>query len=433
MASGFRLFLFAVCFNICATSSSGGEPPAAGTLLQQADRCRKLLKTSVMDFYLPACLDQVNGGYLESLRGGKFTPTGEKFLTLQGRQLWFFSTLAIEGIEKEAALAAAKPGFSFLQDHMLDRTHSGYFSKVTDAGAPKDKRKHVYLNGFALYGLVAYYRATGDAAALEAAKELFRVLEQKAHDAEHGGYNEFFYDDWRPITDLREQRYVGAIGTKTYNTHMHTLEALTALYRVWPDPLVRQRLVELLVINTSTVRHHALSCNIDGWRPDWRMIETPDNMQAKYGHDIECVWLVFDTCRALDLPIALLRSWAESQCDYSLKYGFDRQNGGFYWTGPLGRPTDTTKKEWWVQAEALVSMLEMYRLTRQADYYDKFSQTLDFIEKHQVAPQGGWWATRTATGGPSGEQRTGPWQGAYHSGRALILSAKLLTDLAKQH
>ena len=80
-------------------------------------RCRQILKTSLVDFYLPACVDPVNGGYLEALRGGKFAPTGEKFLTQQGRQLWFFSTLAREGIhlygeearEPSAAATAAAP------------------------------------------------------------------------------------------------------------------------------------------------------------------------------------------------------------------------------------------------------------------------------------------------------------------------------------
>src|SRR4029077_4075840 len=148
--------------------------PSNEELRQQAQRCRQILQTSLVDFYLPACVDKQNGGYLESLRGGKFVPTGEKFLTMQGRQLWFFSTLAREGIKKEEALAAAKTGYEFLEAKMRDRQRGGYYSKVTDAGDPKDSRKHVYLNAFALYGLVAYHRASGDAAALEAAQTLFR-------------------------------------------------------------------------------------------------------------------------------------------------------------------------------------------------------------------------------------------------------------------
>src|SRR5262249_38151810 len=153
---------------------------------------------------------------------------------------------------------------------MRDRRHGGYFSRVTDAGESRDRRKHAYLNAFALYGLVAYHGATGEPRALDAARDLFRVLEEKAHDERHGGYAEFFTEDWRPITDPKEPGYVGAIGIKTYNTHLHLLEALTELYRAWPDPLLRRRLAELLVVNTSTVRHPDFFCNIDGWRPDWR-------------------------------------------------------------------------------------------------------------------------------------------------------------------
>ena len=44
---------------------------------------------------------------------------------------------------------------------------------------------------------------------------------------------------------------------------------------------------------------------------------------------------------------------------------------------------------------------------------------------------GGWWATRNADGSARGNARTGPWQGAYHNGRALILCAKMLEELAK--
>src|SRR5205085_10964492 len=184
----------------------------------QARRCRQILKTSIIDFYLPACVDRTNGGYLESLRNNQFAPTGEKFLTLQARQLWFFSTLAAAGIEKEAALAAARTGFEFIEGKFRDRSHGGYFAKVADDGRPTDRRKHVYLNAFALFGLTAYHRATGDAAALAAAQDLFGMLEAKAHDPARGGYAEFFDEDWRPITDAREPSFIGPPGTKTFNT-----------------------------------------------------------------------------------------------------------------------------------------------------------------------------------------------------------------------
>jgi len=416
------LLLIALLLVVSAAEASENQSPS-----EQANRCRRILNESLVDFYLPACVDTEHGGYYESLREDKFVSIGEKFLVLQSRQLWFFSTLAREGIRKNAALSAAKCGFDFLENHMRDRRHGGYYAKVHDAGDVKDSRKHVYLNAFALYGLVAYHRATADERALAAAKDLFRILEEKAHDRRNGGYIEFFTADWKPITDPKEPGYVGAIGTKTYNTHLHVMEALTDLYQVWPDPLVRQRLTELLVINTSTVHHPDYNCNIDGWRPDWKMVEEPSDLRASYGHDVECVWLALDAARTLGMSPQLLRGWAEGLCAYSLKYGYDHRNGGFYYTGPLGQPAQDIRKEWWVQAEALVSMLEMHRLTGKREYEDAFQQTFDFVAKHQVASKGGWWATRRADGSPQGQTRTSPWQGAYHSGRAMLRCIKLLS------
>ena len=113
--------------------------------------------------------------------------------------------------------------------------------------------------------------------------------------------------NWRPITDPKEPSFIGPPGTKTFNTHLHVLEALTELYRIWPDPQVRRRLDELLVINTLTIRLPQHGCNVDGFTPDWKPIETPRNLRASYGHDVEGAWLCIDAARALGYPPALLR------------------------------------------------------------------------------------------------------------------------------
>src|SRR5581483_7110272 len=174
---GWFLLLIAITLPTMEGAAAEKQPP-----LDQANCCRRILKESLVDFYLPSCVDMEHGGYFESLRDDKFVSIGEKFLVLQARHLWFFSTLAREGIRKNDALSAAKSGFDFLENHMRDRRNGGYYAKVNDAGQTKDPRKHVYLNAFALYGLVAYHRATGDDRALTAAKDLFHVLEEKAHD-----------------------------------------------------------------------------------------------------------------------------------------------------------------------------------------------------------------------------------------------------------
>jgi mannobiose 2-epimerase len=436
--------VWGACITLCAfvgvVSGAGAESAQEGREKDAASRreygalaqrCRDLLRSSVIQFYLPACVDTQLGGYLEVQREGRFANGPDKFLVLQARQLWFFSTLAAGGVERERALPAARQGYEFLQRAFLDSTNGGYFAKVTPEGRPLDTRKHAYLNAFALYSLAAYHRASGDATALTAAQSLFRTLEARMHDGTNGGYHEFFTADWQPVTDVGVSGYVGAIGTKTYNTHLHLMEAFAELYREWPDPVLRGRLAELIVINTSTVRDAAQRSNVDAWQPDWRVVNTPRNLRASYGHDVECAWLVLDAARALGQSPALLRSWAQDRCDTSVRLGYDSQHGGFFNAGPLGQPADDTRKEWWVQAEALAGLLELHRLTGRQDYLEKFRQTLDFVARHQVAAEGGWWATRRADGSPDANtSRTSPWQGAYHNGRALLWSALILEEMA---
>lgn len=400
-----------------------------------ADKCDVHLRKSIVDFYLPHCVDQTNGGYLESLDAdGKFCESEYKFLTLQTRQMWFFCQLVRNDIEKEKALAAAKSGFDFLQKHFLDKEHGGYFSRVKMDGGEFDTRKHIYLNAFALYGLAAYYNATGDGEALAAALNLFETFEQKAYDKKSGGYKEFFYADWKLITDPNEPKFVGEVGTKTYNSHLHIMEAFAELYRAAPSDRLRDRIAELILINTTTVKHPKHGCNIDRWTNDWQMVQKDYNLRASYGHDVECAWLVFDAARTIGWSIKPLENWAIATVDHSIKFGFDVEHGGFYYSGPLGEASEDTKKEWWTQAEALVSMLEMYRLTGKSKYLDVFQRTFAFVQQHQIVPAdqgGGWWATRNADGSAhSNKSRSSTWHGAYHNGRAMLLCRDLLREMA---
>lgn len=426
-----RHLLLLLALTLLAPPVPAAEHPSPDQLRAQAERCRDILRESLINFYLPACLDLQNGGYHEVLRDGRFAGNGEKFLTLQARHLWFFSTLAAEGFEKERALAAARHGYEFIRAKMHDPVRGGYYSKVTDEGEPKDRRKHAYLNAFALYAFTAYHRASGEPAPLAAARELFHVLEEKAYDPEFGGYIEFFHPDWTPVTEPNASGYVGAIGHKTYNTHLHLLEAFAELYRAWPDDLVRQRLQELITINASTVHFPTVNSNVDAFSRSWEIIRTPRNLRASYGHDAECIWLVLDAVRTIGLAPSLLDNWARGLAETACEFGYDREHGGFYSGGPLGEPADDLKKIWWVQAEALLGMLEMYRRTGELKYYQIFLQTLDFCENHHVAKDGGWWATRAPDGAATPDQtRIGPWQGAYHAARALIYAANWLEDLA---
>jgi mannobiose 2-epimerase len=407
-----------------------GATPDDASPAEEARACRRLLVDGLVRFYLPGSLDLAWKGYHEVLDGDEFRVTGPKHTIFQSRQLWFFSTLARKGIAAEETRPAADLGCELLLERARDAAHGGFHASVTREGEPEDRRKHAYVHAFALFGLVAYHRATGSEEALAAAREVFETLERRAHDSLHGGYTEWFEPDWTPSARTDPPRLIGAAGRKTFNTHLHLLEAYADLYRVWPQGVLRERLTELITIVTSTVLARPFHLNVDLFSPDWRAVDTETNLRASYGHDLEAVWLVLDALPALGLAPSLYREWAEAVARASLTWGYDKKHGGFYHRGRLGRPASDRTKVWWVQAEAMVALLRLYLLTARKEYREAFARTLRFVERQQAAPGGGWWSELREDGSRgSNARRTGPWQAAYHSGRALLLSAEMLEGL----
>ena len=106
---------------------------------------------------------------------------------------------------------------------------------------------------------------------------------------------------------------------------------------------------------------------------------------------------------------------------YSRTHGFDEAQGGFFDSGPKGQAADRRQKVWWTQAEALVSALTMFQLTRDPQYVDVFEKTWRFIDTTQTDyVNGEWWDTIEPDGRPRQSNKAQPWKAGYHNGRALI-------------
>jgi mannobiose 2-epimerase len=106
----------------------------------------------------------------------------------------------------------------------------------------------------------------------------------------------------------------------------------------------------------------------------------------------------------------------------------DRANGGFYDSGPFNAPADKREKVWWVQAEAVVSALRMYRMTQDAKYLAVFERTFDFIDKQLVDWETGEWHWAIDPQGQPQGDKANAWKAGYHNGRAMIECIRLLKD-----
>jgi mannobiose 2-epimerase len=328
-------------------------------------------------------------------------------------------------------LEAADHGYRFLVEKMWDRDYGGFFWEVDLTGNQKTKPgKNLYGQAFALYAISELYLASKRPEVLSMAEKLFHLLEEKAHDPKHGGYLESFERDWTPLSS-DENGYMGAPGTqKLMNTHLHLMEALTTFYRASKLPLAKERLIELIQIQSNAVVRKQLGACTDRYDQDWTPLLQGRFSTVSYGHDIENVWLLMDACDAVGLSNWPFSDLYRTLYEYSLKFGYDSENGGFFYTGGFDESANLKDKVWWVQAEAIASSLYMYRMTNDPKYWSVFEKTFHFVDRFMADWQFGEWHSTTDTkGNVLNGEKAQPWKSGYHNGRALIESISILKTL----
>ncbi len=390
----------------------------------------KTLQENILGFWLPRTLDRRHGGYRINF-GPHGEPNGKtsKGIVTQSRHVWLFSCAAREGYGSEDLLEAAEHGYRFLCDRMWDNKHGGFFWEVTADGKKVIRgKKHLVGQFYPMYAISEFARATGRKDALELATAIFHLLDGKSHDAQFGGYVECFERDWSPSSP-REPHYMGVpAADKLLNTQMHVLEALTTFYRVGHLPLARERLLELITIQSNAVIRKGLGGCTQFYDRDWRPLMRPGTCVA-YGHDLENISLIFDACEVAAFPVYPLVDMFRFAFEQCLEYGWDERRGGFYESGPPGKPANERDKVWWVQAEALWSGLVMYRLTGDPLYLDIYLRTWEFTRCEQIDWKNGeWWERVTPSGRQKGD-KAHIWKAGYHQGRAMIECIKILRDL----
>jgi cellobiose epimerase len=409
--------------------------PAAGQsvadLRATAPGLEKNLTENILKFWYPGTIDREHGGFLiDHDVQGRFKGEGPKAIVTQARMVWLSARLMREGRGGSAMAEAARQGYRFLLDKMWDPEFGGFYWEVDRTGTRVvHANKHLYGQAFGLYAIAEYARATRDRAAAADARRLFDLIEAKAHDSANGGYREFFARDWGPAPPEARPYLGGTADLKLMNTHLHLMEALTALYLADPSPRVAMRLFELITIQSNTVVRKAIGACTDQYAADWTPMLDAAAARASYGHDLENIWLLADALDALGQPVAPLRDLFTQLFAYALANGYDDANGGFYDSGPLGQPADRRDKIWWVQAEALVSALTMYRLTGDPQYARVYLKTWAFADTKQTDwTTGEWHPTVTADGRATGE-KANRWKAGYHNGRAMLEALRILRAL----
>jgi cellobiose epimerase len=428
---------------------------------------QRLLKDEFTKFF-PLVIDTAYGGYFSDINyKWELDGSQNKMIVTQARYVWSAANACMFYTKDNALRNVAGHGVRFLEEKMWDKEFGGFYDLVTRQGEPIKEEgsiiKRAYGNAFAIYGLAAYFHATGDSAALKLAQETFWWLEKHSYDPQYGGYFQTMtrggtpfrksYKTLPPKDDIHFKDGYRITPPKDQNSSIHILECFTELYKVWPDPMLKERLFSMLRLVRDTITTDKGYLTLFFYR-DWTPVSYRDSTVAvreknyeydhvSFGHDVETAYLMLEASEALGIKndTTTLRI-AKKMVDHALKNGWDKEHGGlfdggYYFTanGPISIIRKT--KEWWAQGEALNSFLMMSELFPNDEmlYYGKFYQQYGYIEKYLIDHQyGGWyWGGTDIVPGLLYAPKASIWKANYHTSRALINCITRLKQESLKH
>jgi mannobiose 2-epimerase len=385
-------------------------------------RIRYELVANILPFWRERMVDPRGGFYGYADCDGVIDVAAPRASVVNSRLLWTFST-ALRTLGGTDNRDSAEWARDYVLKQFVDAEYGGLYWMVAADGRPLADRKQIYAQAFGIYALAEFVRATGDAAALAQAVDLYNRIEAHAADPVYGGYIEALDRRWQPLADMRlSDKDLNS--PKSMNTHLHVMEAYTNLLRVWRDPALLARQTALIGLTLDHI--------VDGDRGHFKLFFgrdwTAESDHVSFGHDIEGSWLLVEAAEVVGDPAlsARVRAVALTMAERTLLAGRDRDGSLFYEADGHGRMIDADK-HWWPQAEALVGFYNAYEMTGERRYREAAVAVWDFIET-RVADRvhGEWHAKLGADGQPRRPEQdadvclAGPWKCPYHNSRACF-------------
>ena len=387
---------------------------------QLAKKYESELFDNVLPFWLEHSQDKECGGYFSCLdRDGSVYDT-DKFIWLQGREVWLFSMLCNKVENRPEWLKCARQGGEFLRKYGHDGNYDWYFSLTRD-GRPLIEPYNIFSYTFATMAFAQLAKASGDKEYAQIAKRTFdRILEKRDNPKDkwckaHAGT--------RPIKDfalpmilcnlaLEIEEFIDPqLIDRTIDECLH--EVLDVFY---------QKDLGLIVENVSA--------------EDNSLVDSFEGRTINPGHSLEAMWFVMDMGVRLGRRDLIDR--AVEIALRTIEYGWDKQYGGiFYFMDRLGHPQqqlEWDQKLWWVHLESAIAMLKGYQLTGNRRRVWPGSEKLDqYMWSHfKDAEYPEWFGYLNRRGEVLLPLKGGKWKGCFHVPRGLYQLWRILQQCAAQ-
>lgn len=367
---------------------------------------RDELLQNVIPFWLEKSQDKEYGGYFTCLdRQGNVFDT-DKFIWLQGREVWLFAMLYNRVEKRQEWLDCAIQGAEFLKKYGHDGNLNWYFS-LDRQGNPLVEPYNIFSYTFATMAFGQLSIATGNQEYADTAKRTFDIILSK-QDNPKGKWSKA-YPGTRSLKNFAlpmilcnlaleiEPLLDEAFIEKTMDTCIHEVM----------DVFLRPELGGIVVENV----------NADG-----SLSDTFEGRQLTPGHAIEAMWFIMDLGKRLNRPELI-----EKAVQTTLKmidYGWDKEYGGIYYfmdrKGCPPQQLEWDQKLWWVHIETLISLIKGYQLTGNKDCLQWFEKVHHYTWEHFKDPKHReWWGYLNRQGEVLLDLKGGKWKGCFHVPRGL--------------
>ena len=373
-----------------------------------ANRYKTELLDSVLPFWLNKSIDKEYGGYFSCLdRDGSVYDT-DKFIWLQGREVWLFSMLCNKLGKKQEWLDAAIQGAEFLKKYGHNGDYDFYFS-LTREGKPLVEPYNIFSNTFACMAFAQLAKATGSEEYAENSRRIFkRILERRGNPK--GKWSKAV-PGTRPMKDF-------ALPMIICNMALEVEDIIN-------DPQLLEKTIDECLHEVLDVFYQPdLGCMLENVSSlDNSRLDCFEGREINPGHNLEALWFMMNLgIRRNDK--ALINKCVEISLSV-IERGWDKEYGGiFYFLDSKGAPQqklEWDQKLWWVHIESAIAMIKGYQLTgnkKCLEWFEKLDEYMWSRFKDPLHPE--WFGYLNRRGEMLLPLKGGKWKGCFHVPRGLF-------------
>lgn len=383
-----------------------------------AEQYKSELLDKVVPFWLDKSQDHEFGGYFTCLdRDGSVYDT-DKFIWLQGREVWMFAKLYNEVEHKQEWLDCAVQGAEFLKKYGHDGQLNWYFA-LDREGQPLVEPYNIFSYTFAVIAFGQLAIATGNKEYEEIARKTFDIVLSRVDNPKAR---------WNKAVP-------GSRGLKTFDLPMILCNVALEIEPLLEPDFLRQTIDTCLHEVLDVFYRPELGLVVEALGKDGELVDSFDGRKLNPGHAIESTWFIMDLGKRLNRPDLIEKAVEISLAE--VEYGWDEQYGGiFYFMDRLGKPRhelEFDQKLWWVHIETLISMLKGYQLTGNPKCLEWFERVHDYTWKHFADPDyPEWYGYLNRRGEVLLPLKGGKWKGCFHVPRGLFNCWKMLEELSNR-